>query len=130
MLAEPSSMAQHANPVILVVEDNHDLRATIHDLLETESFTCWTAETADDALRQLEARPDQPDVILLDVVMPGMPAVDFVQKFRQHADWDHTRIVFMTGLASYSIPRSVHVDGVVQKPFTPDQLFRAVRSVL
>ncbi len=69
-------MTRNPRPTVLVVEDNPDLRDTIHELLESESFACWTAESATDALRQLETRRERPDVILLDVVMPGMPAVD------------------------------------------------------
>ena len=123
-------MTRNPHPTVLVVEDNPDLRDTISELLESESFASWTAESAADALRQLETRRDRPDVILLDVVMPGMPAVDFIARFRENPAWSDTRIVFMTGLSSAHLPRSVEVDAIVKKPFTPDQLFSTIRSVL
>jgi CheY-like chemotaxis protein len=97
-------------------------------VLDSESFTCWTADSAGDALRQIETQTNRPDVILLDVVMPGMPAVDFVNRFRQRSDGNATRIVFMTGLPTKNLPNSVQVDGYLRKPFTPGELFRAIRS--
>ena len=115
-------------PVILVVEDNDAIRENVGELLEMEGFVCWMACDADAALRRLEAEGRRPDVVLLDLLMPGLPAADFVAQVRRRAAWAAAPIVLMTALCESDVPGDLEVDAVVLKPFRAEALLEVVRA--
>ncbi len=80
-------MAKH----ILVVDDDALLRRSLSLQLEQAGYRTNTAGSAEDALAL--AKRDRPDLILLDVGLPGMDGLDALRQFQQH---DDIPVIFVT----------------------------------
>jgi serine/threonine-protein kinase PpkA len=115
-------------PIVLLVEDNDAIRENLVELLDMEGFGCWVACDADEALRRLDSEGRRPDVVLLDLLMPGLPVPDFVAHVRRRAAWAATPIVLMTALCESDVPTDLDVDAVVMKPFRAEALLDMVRA--
>src|SRR5258708_6027706 len=108
---------------VLIVEDDHANSQTLSALLAVLGHTSTVAERGDEALRLLQSDP-QLDVVISDVVMPGMNGIDFARRARE------TRpgmpVVLVTGQAD--VLDSVLESGAVAllKPYSSD----ALREVL
>src|SRR5689334_2277643 len=79
--------------VVLIVDDNESIRENLGECLESEGYRCWLEASADNALRRLESALCVPDVILLDLRMPGMPAEHFVSLLRSRLVWSKVPVV-------------------------------------
>ena len=113
---------------ILVVDDSRTELMYLRDLLARHGFSVRTAESADEAYRQMgEALPD---LILLDVVMPGMDGPAMARAIRRlHPDLP---FLFMSGYAEEQLRKSIDLEKVafLPKPFSMQELAEAVRTVL
>jgi two-component system, OmpR family, KDP operon response regulator KdpE len=83
---------------ILVIEDEPPLREAISLKLKKEGFLCWPAENAEAGLKILEK--EKPDLIWLDLLMPGMGGLAFLEKIRQHPEWQNIPVVIVSVSAS------------------------------
>lgn len=116
---------------VLVVEDEPGLRKLVCETLNQLGYSVLQAEDGREALRILEEPQRIVDVILTDVIMPGMGGPELAQRVRSLAPG--TRIIYMSGytadtLALYGPP---HPDTeYIQKPFTPAALAEKLRQVL
>ncbi len=119
-------MDEKAAKMVLVTEDNEDLRSLVKMLLEDEGFTVRTAEHGREALQRVEER--MPDLILLDMKMPVMDGWEFAEELRRRYG-DAIPIVVMTA-ADHAASRAqeIHATSWLSKPFEPDELVRKVRE--
>ena len=115
---EPAAPAEldGTGTTVLLVEDEQAVRELTRRILESAGFACLEAASGDDALELLDAHRDEVDVILTDVVMPGMSGPELVERIGPGAP----PAVFMSGYADQHLP------GVVEKPFSADELLAAV----
>ena len=67
---------------ILVVDDDDDIREIVHILLAREGFTVREAANAEQALRRLDPLPD---LVILDVMMPGLSGIELCREIRTKA---------------------------------------------
>jgi len=113
---------------ILVVEDEPAVRRLVSRTLERAGYAVLVADSAASAAALWSRTPV--DLLLTDVVMPGVNGPELARRFR--ADRPGARVVFMSGYAADLIDRAAHeAEGVfLQKPFTPDELAHRVRQVL
>src|SRR4051812_12866154 len=116
---------------ILVVEDNDDNRLLMRDLLQSRGYEVATAECADAAERAIER--ELPDLILLDVVMPGRSGYELCRQLKSEQATRLIPVVIITGLSDredrvYGI--EVGADEYLSKPIYPEELFARVRSLL
>jgi CheY-like chemotaxis protein len=82
---------------ILVVEDDPDIRKMYVHALTAAGLTVITAEDGEAGLG--EALQQQPDILLLDVLMPKMTGVDVLKKVREHGDWGaHVPAILLTNV--------------------------------
>jgi class 3 adenylate cyclase len=81
---------------ILVVDDNPYHRQLLADLLVNQGHRVASASDADEALRQLESKPF--DLILLDVLMPGVTGFTFLERLKASPRWRHIPVVLMSAL--------------------------------
>jgi two-component system cell cycle sensor histidine kinase/response regulator CckA len=120
-----------AGATVLVVEDNELVRATIAAGLCAEGATVLCAECPRDALAVLSAHAGAVDVLVTDVVMPGMSGPVLAERARETRP--EMRVVFMSGYSAEEVNRQGVQEGEVeflQKPFTPDSLIRRLVRVL
>jgi CheY-like chemotaxis protein len=112
---------------IMVVDDDPELRQSILDVLEDAGYSTMSASGGEEALRQLGA-PERPQLILLDLMMPGMNGWQFREA--QQADGRIRDIPVLVITASrYLATHPIDVERVVFKPFSVDQLLGAIRDL-
>jgi DNA-binding response OmpR family regulator len=117
-------MAKH----ILVVDDDALLRRSLSLQLEQVGYRASTAASAEDALAL--ARRDRPDLVLLDVGLPGMDGLDALRQFQQN---DDIPVIFVTARRrelDTILGLELGADGYITKPFNPDVLLAHVKAVL
>jgi DNA-binding response OmpR family regulator len=117
-------MAKH----ILVVDDDALLRRSLGLQLEQAGYRASTAATAEDALAL--ARRDRPDLILLDIGLPGMDGLDALRHFQQEMD---VPVIFVSARRrelDTILGLELGADDYITKPFSPDVLLAHVKAVL
>src|SRR5688500_16246944 len=109
---------------VLVVEDEPENRLFIGMMLRAEGYEVIEAGDGPSAL-DLLGEITVPDLILLDVMMPGMNGWRVFERIRGDHRWDGVPVVMLTALAQSSdVQRAVQlgVDGYITKPFEPADL--------
>ncbi len=127
---EPSASAR-GSEMVLAVEDDEMVRALIRRMLETRGYTVLLASHGDEALRLLERHPGRVDLLMTDVVMPGMSGRDLADRVAELRPG--IKVLYLSGYTDDAIVRhGVLEPGIafLQKPFTADALARKVREVL
>jgi len=117
-------MAKH----ILVVDDDALLRRSLSLQLEQAGYRTNTAASAEDALALIKRDP--PDLILLDVGLPGMDGLEALKHFQQDID---VPVIFVTARRrelDTILGLELGADGYITKPFNPDVLLAHVKAVL
>lgn len=120
-----------AGACILVVEDHESLRLAIRDLLAMEGYVVLTAADGLEALSRLEEVC--PDLIITDIMMPGMSGHELCARVRAHPEWASIPVVFLTAKAEKEDRQRGEVLGVdhyLVKPFNPQELLQVVRALL
>src|SRR4051812_46140284 len=82
--------------LVLVVDDVPENLAVLHDALDESGFTVLVANNGEVALQR--AAEAQPDIILLDAIMPGMDGFETCRRLKANLATRHIPVVFMTGL--------------------------------
>jgi PAS domain S-box-containing protein len=116
--------------LILVVEDNEEVRSFVTESLSHLGYRVLTAESGDEALALLERHPDI-RLILTDVVLPGMNGRALADEARRRRPG--TKVIFTSGYTQNAIVHHGRLDPGVNflpKPFKLDTLGRKVREVL
>ena len=88
--------SERGSPLILVVDDDPTMRMLARAALEQEGCSVEEAEDGADAISVLAAR--KPDLILLDVMMPGMDGFSVCEQVRRLPGLERTPVCMMTGL--------------------------------
>ena len=92
--AESTASASH-DMRVLVVDDNHDAGEVLAMLLESMGFEAQAVDSGPAALAALPAY--QPNVILMDIGMPGMSGYDVARHIREQPQYEHIKLVALTG---------------------------------
>ena len=114
---------------LLVVDDEHLIRWSLEQNLKKQGYEVVTAGSGEDALRLL--REEQPDLVLLDIQLPGMSGLDVLEKIKEH---DDDIIVIMvtanSGLENAVNAMRLGAYDYISKPFNLDELSIIVRKAL
>jgi Response regulators consisting of a CheY-like receiver domain and a winged-helix DNA-binding domain len=117
-----------APPNILLVDDEPPILELVRGYLEREGFTVRTVEDGLAAVEQVRA--DKPDVVVLDVMLPGLDGIEVCRQIRMFSDV----YVLMLTARSEEIDRivglSVGADDYLVKPFSPRELVARVKALL
>lgn len=113
---------------ILMIDDQPNVRRLIHDYLGQEGFRVVEAENGRQAL--LVARREQPDLILLDIMMPEMGGYEFLRAYRKEGQ---TPIILLTAKQEESdkvLGLELGADDYITKPFGMRELVARIHAVL
>ena len=121
------------HPVIYVADDEETNLFIMKATLKADKYKVHTFARGQELLDFLERGEDPPDLLLLDVMMPGMSGFDVCARVRDTAEYDRLPIVMVTGLDD--IQQKVHgldqgADDYITKPFHPMEVRARVRNLL
>jgi CheY-like chemotaxis protein len=124
-------MTEQQGPLILVVDDYQDAREMYAEYLRYSGFRVAEARNGNEALQQAFAL--KPDLILMDLSLPGMDGWEATRRLKADASTQHIPIVALTGHALAGASegaRRAGCDSFVTKPCLPDDLVVEVRRML
>jgi two-component system cell cycle sensor histidine kinase/response regulator CckA len=127
----PPETANTTKRTILVVDDEPDVLRLLQAILTEDGFEVLTAKSADLAIKAFGRLARQPDLLLTDVVMPGMSGPMLVDHLRQLAP--DLKVLFMSGFDDRHVVRRYVVDKgfqLIPKPFTVKSLRRAIDGAI
>ncbi len=118
-------------PTILVVDDSLTVRQQLHGFLNQNGFSVRVAE---DGFRALEdVGRAAPDMLIVDINMPGMSGLELIQNLRERPDMSVVPILVLTTEVSKEMMaegRRVGVTAWLPKPFKPKTLLGGIRTAL
>jgi DNA-binding response OmpR family regulator len=111
---------------ILIVDDEPSIRATLKIVLETEGYDVQEVSSADDAWNKLKMA--KPDLMLLDVMMPGMKPVDLIKRVKDNTMYSDLKIIMVTAVGGAE--KIEGTLGTIAKPFQNEELLAEVKKAL
>lgn len=119
--------------VVLVVDDEPDILETISEILNFEGYMVFTARNGNECLEKLD--DIIPDLILLDIMMPGLTTKEILDQIEQDERLGKTKIIFITAVGMTEAEREEllsrkKVVDFIQKPFELDELLSKVKTAL
>ena len=116
---------------ILIVDDEKDIIEFLQYNFEKEGFNVFTALNGTDGKKI--ARKEHPDLIILDIMMPGMDGVELCKELRDLPEFDKSLIIFLTARGedySQIAGFEVGADDYITKPVRPRVLIARVKALL
>jgi DNA-binding response OmpR family regulator len=115
-------------PKVLVVDDAPDIVRLTRDFLEHAGFTVLTAGNGDDALRV--ARQQRPDLIVLDLGLPGRDGLDVTRELRKDSNVPIVMLTARTEESDKIVGLELGADDYLVKPFAVEELEARVRALI
>jgi two-component system cell cycle sensor histidine kinase/response regulator CckA len=128
-LGKPKQDELWGSGTVLLVEDEPMVRSVAERALTRHGYTVICADNGEDALEVL-GRGERIDLLITDVVMPGMDGPTMVREARK--TWPDLKILFMSGYAEEQLRNSIDIDHVnfLPKPFSVTELAEAARRTV
>jgi DNA-binding response OmpR family regulator len=123
--------AEPAQPVVLAADDDEDILELVAFRLERSGYTVLRAHDGEEALRL--AREEQPDLVVLDVMMPKLDGFEVTRRLRADAATSSTPIILLTARAQdadVQMGFDAGADDYLRKPFSPQELRARVQAIL
>jgi CheY-like chemotaxis protein len=121
-----------AEKVVLLIDDEPYIREVVQACLrDLCGWTVTAVASAQEALKQLSV--EQPDVILLDVLMPGMDGITFIHRLNKKPLKQPIPIILLSAKARWFTPQQLHQLGIaeaISKPFNPVTLSQDMARIL
>jgi len=115
---------------ILLVDDESNILLALEFLMTQQGFTIEKAASGEEALKVMDAF--QPDLVILDVMMPGIDGFEVAMRIRSSSEYNNVRIIFLTAkgtgedkLKGYGSGGEVYIT----KPFDNDDLVNTVNEI-
>jgi len=116
---------------ILITDDESNIRLTVRTALESDGYAVCEASNGNEALEAITLQA--PDLVVLDLNMPGMDGMAVLEHLKTLADKCKPRVIVLTAFGSIATAvRATRLGAVefLEKPITPTELRQTVRSVL
>jgi putative two-component system response regulator len=126
-----TKMRENQGTTLLIVEDNHDLRNGLKEILAFEGYHVIVAANGRQALEQMDQT--LPDLIISDITMPQMDGYDFFDAVRQRPEGVTIPFIFLTAHGDRSEVmhgKTVGAEDYLVKPMSRNELLSAVQSKL
>jgi len=117
--------------LILVVEDQEDNRRIMRDLLASAGYEVIEAVTGEEGVAAAEHH--RPDLILMDIQLPGLDGYEATRQIKANPDLQHIPIIVVTSYALSGDDLKAYeagCDDYVSKPFSPRELLAKIREYL
>ncbi len=126
--------------IILVVDDEMDIRTFISTLLESNGYKLRLAENGEQGMQKLKDEP--PDLVTLDVMMPKESGIKMYRDIKTNPEYENIPVLIISGLAKKTFLHSQKVldkfknqqvpapDGYIEKPPEPEELMAEVKRLL
>ena len=118
------------NPKILVVDDDEHILRSLSQYLELEDLQVFSASSGPEALELFHK--EKPDLLVLDVMMPGMDGFQVLETLRQNPETAHVPVLMLTARDQHNDILKGYQMGATSylvKPFNLDELVEAIREV-
>ena len=119
------------HPKILIVEDDLSINTALQFLMEQYGYEVLTATNGEDAIEAVMKY--LPDLILLDVMLPGIDGYEVCEIIRLNPKWQKTKIIFLTALGNIeNIAKGMLLgaDDYITKPFSNITIKEKVKKLL
>ena len=129
-MQQTSEIKGKASMKVMVVEDEHDIRDILKNLLEEEGFEVVALENGLRIMEELGAH--SPDLLLLDQMLPGKTGVEAVREVRSSEQFANHPIIMVTGLSGEDDKVNaldLGADDYVTKPFYPKELAARIKAL-
>lgn len=116
---------------ILIVDDDDDIREIIEYSLKKEGFKVLTAENGEEGISL--AKSNSPELIILDVMMPGMDGIEVCETLKSQPETSNIKICFLTARGedySQIAGFNAGADDYVNKPVKPKVLVSRIKAIL
>jgi len=116
---------------ILIADDEPSIVAAVEFLLKRGGYEVRVARSGDEALELIEASP--PDLVLLDVMMPGRSGYEVCKRLRERPEWKDLKIIMLSAKgrdAEVSRGLSLGADVYITKPFSTRDLMAKIQGLL
>lgn len=116
---------------IIIIEDEPDILEVLSYNLRREGFDILSATDGNQGLALVKR--ELPDLVLLDLMLPGMDGVELCTSIKKHPQTQHTLLIMVTAKGEESdivLGLGVGADDYVTKPFSPKELVARVKAVL
>ena len=125
-----SGARAQGTPMVLIVDDDARIREFVRVNLEMDGFQVREAGNAEEGLAVLEDEP--PDLILLDVMMPGVDGWEMLRRVQERHGTGSIPVIMFSGQADNSQDDAVArgAQGFVGKPFNPQELIARTKELL
>lgn len=124
-------MKKNTEPIILIVDDSLTNLIILVDFLKDVGFITLVAKNGQDAINNLELAT--PDLILLDVMMPGLDGFETCRKIKENPQYKNIPVIFMTALSDISNKvkgLSLGAVDYITKPFQQEELIARINLQL
>ena len=125
------SEAPRGTGTILLAEDEQDVREVAREFLDSGGYTVIEARDGADALKKMESHEGAIDLLVTDMVMPGMTGQELTARLKQTRPG--TQVLYMSGYSERAATDSARGDSPIRllaKPFSRWALLRAVHEIL
>ena len=121
-----SNVSSTSSEIVLVVDDDPDIRDALCELLEGEGYRAMSAANGQEALTYLSSK-EPPCVILLDLMMPIMDGWEFRRQQQGDPRWSKIPVVVITAAGKYGAD-SITADCILPKPLQLEQVLEALQQ--
>ena len=116
---------------ILIVDDEPNIVIPLQFLMEQNGYHALVAQSGEEALEMISK--ERPDLVLLDIMLPGVDGFEVCEIIRLNPEWRNTRVIFLTAKGrDVDIAKGMvlGVDEYITKPFSNQQIIGSVKKLL
>jgi CheY-like chemotaxis protein len=120
-----------AKPVVYFIDDSATMREVIKIAFHREDLDVITCHDASSAMDLMDH--SAPNVVITDVIMPGLDGYEVCQYVKQHPRFSQIPVILMSGVVNKGVAErafAVHANELIRKPFQPQDLIARVRHLL